>query len=92
MDVPDLVVQRPAEELDENERELLAVAIGCAKVLNSLSTSPKIKEELRKHGAVFLIARFLKSRTTELIVPMMGAVQQCADLVSIARSNNRLIA
>ncbi|XP_031788283.1 armadillo repeat-containing protein gudu [Nasonia vitripennis] len=80
MDVPDSVVQRPAEELDENERELLAVAIGCAKVLNSLSSSPKIKEELRKHGAVFLIARFLKSRTTELIVPMMGAVQQCADL------------
>lgn len=81
MDVPDTVVQKKAEDLDENEKEILAVAIGCAKVLNSLSSSPKIKEELRKHGAVFLIARFLKSQTTELIVPMMGAVQQCSDLV-----------
>ncbi|XP_058808865.1 armadillo repeat-containing protein gudu [Phymastichus coffea] len=80
MDVPDKVIQRKAKDLDENDKELLAVAIGCAKVLNSLSSSPKIKEELRKNGAVFLIARFLKSQITELIVPMMGAVQQCADL------------
>ena len=83
MDVPDSVVQRDPDDLDDSERELLAVAIGCAKVLNSLSSSPKIKEELRKHGAVALIARFLKSQTTELIVPMMGAVQQCADLVRL---------
>ncbi|XP_014206487.1 armadillo repeat-containing protein gudu, partial [Copidosoma floridanum] len=80
MDVPDAVVLRPAKDLDDVEREQLAVAIGCAKLLNSLSSSPKIQEELRKHGVMFLIARFLKSRCTDLIVPLMGAVQQCADL------------
>ncbi|XP_011498142.1 PREDICTED: armadillo repeat-containing protein 4 [Ceratosolen solmsi marchali] len=80
MDVPNAIVKKRIEDLDDLEKELLAVVIGCAKVLNSLSSSPKIKEELRKHGAIFLFARFLKSKSTELIIPMMGAVQQCSDL------------
>ncbi|KAJ8682386.1 hypothetical protein QAD02_018178 [Eretmocerus hayati] len=79
MDVPDSVLRRKRDDLNESEKELLAVAIGCAKTLNSLSSSPKIQEELRRHGAVFLIARYLKSHTTELIVPTMGAVQRCSD-------------
>lgn len=82
MDIPDTVLQRPYEELNEMKKELVNVAIGCAKVLDSLSSSPKIKEELRKHGVVFLMARFLKSRHIALVVSMMGVVQQCADLVS----------
>lgn len=82
MDVPESVVLRPAEELDANERELLDVAIGCAKLLNSLSKGRKVKEELRKHGVVFLMSRFLKSSTTALVIPTMGAVYQCSDIVS----------
>ena len=82
MDVPDTVLQRPSENLNGVDKELMAVAIGCAKVLDSVSSSPKIKEELRRYGVVFLMARFLKSQNTDLIIPMMGAVQQCADLVS----------
>ncbi|KAG7212015.1 hypothetical protein KM043_011210 [Ampulex compressa] len=80
MDVPDNVLQRPYNDLSEASKELVSVAIGCAKVLDSASSSPKIKEELRKHGVVKLMARFLKSRHTRLIIPTMGAVQQCADL------------
>ncbi|XP_066593001.1 armadillo repeat-containing protein gudu [Prorops nasuta] len=80
MDIPDNVLRRPYDELSDNNKELLAVAVGCAKVLNSLCSSPKIKLELRKHGAVFLMARFLKSKYTPLITSMMGVVQQCADL------------
>ena len=83
MDVPDTILQRSPENLNEIDKELMAVAVGCAKVLNSLSSSPKIKEELRKFGAVFLINRFLKSQNVDLIIPMMGTVQQCADLVKI---------
>lgn len=86
MDVPDSVITRKPEELDESETELLSVGIGCAKVLTSISSSPKIKEELRKHGVVFLIARFLKSEVTELVVPTMGAVQQCADMVGVVKN------
>lgn len=88
--MPDSVVLQPPENLSDTDKELLSVAIGCAKVLNSLSSSPKIKAELRRHGAVFLIARFLKSSTTELIVPTMGAVQQCADLVGRRRVSSHL--
>lgn len=83
MDVPDIVLQCNLENLNEIDKELMAVAIGCAKVLNSLSSSPKIKEELRKFGVVFLMSRFLKTQNVDLIIPMMGSVQQCADLVRI---------
>lgn len=81
MDVPDEVLRRPYDELSEANKELMTVAIGCAKVLDSLSSSPKIKEELRKYGVVRLMSRFLRSKHTQLIVPTMGVVQQCADLV-----------
>ncbi|XP_043282082.1 armadillo repeat-containing protein gudu [Venturia canescens] len=80
MDIPDSVLGRELDRLNETERELVAVAIGCAKVLGALSTSPKIKEELRKHGVVFLMARFLRSVHTDLVIAIMGAVQRCADL------------
>ncbi|XP_057332910.1 armadillo repeat-containing protein gudu [Microplitis mediator] len=80
MDVPDNVLRRNSELLNESERQHVAVAIACAKVLNSLSSSPKIKEELRKHGVVFFMSRFLQSTHIELIIPIMGAIQQCADL------------
>lgn len=81
MNVPDEVLRRPYDELNETNKELVAVAVGCAKVLDSLGSSPKIKEELRKHGVVRLMSRFLRSKHTLLIVPTMGVVQQCADLV-----------
>ncbi|XP_020288030.1 armadillo repeat-containing protein 4 [Pseudomyrmex gracilis] len=80
MDVPDEVLRRSYDELSETSKELVAVAIGCAKVLDSLSSSPKVKEELRKHGVVRLMSRFLRSKHTQLIIPTMGVVQQCADL------------
>ncbi|CAD6215917.1 GSCOCG00000734001-RA-CDS [Cotesia congregata] len=80
MDVPDNVLRRNPDQLNDNERQHIAVAIACAKVLNSLSSSPKIKEQLRKHGVVFFMSRFLQSTHIELIIPIMGAIQQCADL------------
>lgn len=89
MDVPDKVIRKSAESLGEDDKDLLNVAIGGAKVLNSLGSSPKIQEELRKNGVIFLISRFLKSKSTNLIVPMMGAVQQCADSVRLLRIEAR---
>ncbi|XP_029038268.1 armadillo repeat-containing protein gudu isoform X1 [Osmia bicornis bicornis] len=80
MDVPDNILKRPFDDLNETNQELVAVAIGCAKVLDSVSSSPKVKEELYKYGVVKLMERFLKSTCTSLIIPMMGTVQQCAIL------------
>ncbi|XP_033325285.1 armadillo repeat-containing protein gudu [Megalopta genalis] len=78
MDVPDSILRQPFDTSNEVNKELMSVAIACAKVLDSLSSSPKIKEELRKHGAVKIMERFLKSKHTSLVIPMMGSVQQCA--------------
>lgn len=82
MDVSDTILRRPYDDLNEINKELVAVAIGCAKVLDSVCSSPKVREELRKHGIVKLMERFLKSKHISLIIPMMGAVQQCANMVS----------
>lgn len=87
MDVPDNVLRKKYEQLNESERQHIAVAIACAKVVDALSSSPKIKEELRKNGLVFFMSRFLKSTHIKLVVPIMGAVQQCADLVKEKKIN-----
>jgi len=81
MDVPDEVLRRSYDDLNEVNKQLVMVAIACAKVLDSLSSSPKVKEELYQYGVVPLMLRFLRSKHIRLIVPTMGAVQQCADLV-----------
>ncbi|KAI4496970.1 hypothetical protein M0802_007918 [Mischocyttarus mexicanus] len=80
MDINDNILHRSYDELNNIQKELIAVAIAGAKVLNSIAVSPKIKIELQKHGVVLLMARFLKSCHTDLIIPIMGTVQQCADL------------
>ncbi|XP_017879578.1 armadillo repeat-containing protein gudu [Ceratina calcarata] len=82
MDVADKVLRTPYENLNETNKELVDVAIGCAKVLDSLSSSPKAKEQLRKYGVVKHMERFLKSCHTALIVPIMGTIQQCASMES----------
>ena len=82
MDVPDTILQRPYDDLSATNKELVDVAIGCAKVLDSLSSSPKVKADLRKHGVVKFMQRFLQSVHTSLVIPMMGTVQQCASMVS----------
>lgn len=81
MDVSDEVLRRSFDELNEINKELMTVAIGCAKVLDSCSSSPKIKVQLHDHGVIQLMSRFLSSKHIQLIVPMMGVVQQCADMV-----------
>ncbi|XP_046832471.1 armadillo repeat-containing protein gudu isoform X2 [Vespa crabro] len=80
MDIPDNVLQRSFDELNNIQKELIRVAIGGARALNSIAKSPKIKAELQKYGVVQHMARFLKSVHTDLIIPIMGTVQQCADL------------
>ena len=82
MDIPDSILRTPYNELNETNKELVAVAIGCAKVLDSLSSSPKVRVTLHKFGVVKHMERFLKSHHTSLVIPMMGTVQQCASEVN----------
>ncbi|KAK2589161.1 hypothetical protein KPH14_001979 [Odynerus spinipes] len=80
MDIPDNILRRSFDELNNIQKEFLAVAVGCAKVLNNIAISPKVRIHLQKHGVVLLMARFLKSHHIDLIIPIMGTVQLCADL------------
>ncbi|XP_076658827.1 armadillo repeat-containing protein gudu [Halictus rubicundus] len=80
MDVPDSILRQSFDSANETNKEIVSVAIACAKVLDSLSRSPKVKEELRKYGVVKIMERFLKSKHTSLVIPMMGTVQQCATM------------
>ncbi|KAG6798342.1 armadillo repeat-containing protein gudu [Apis mellifera caucasica] len=79
MDIPDSVLQTPYNNLNEANKELIKVAIACAKVLDSLSSSPKIRELLHNHGVVSHMERFLKSQHISLIIPMIGTIHQCAN-------------
>lgn len=82
MDIPDSILQTPYNNLNEANKELIRVAIACAKVLDSLSSSPKIRESLHAHGVVNHMERFLKSEHISLIIPMIGTIQQCANRVN----------
>lgn len=75
-----LMTQRAA--LTADERELVQVAQGGARALWSLSKSKRNREAMRKSGLVKLLAKLLKSCHSEVIVPIMGTIQQCASEVS----------
>lgn len=53
-----------------------------AKALWSLSESKHNKEVMRRSGLVPLMGKLLKSIHIDVVVPIMGTVQQCASQVS----------
>lgn len=52
-----------------------------AKALWSLSESKHNKKQMRKSGIVPLLGCLLQSNYIDLLVPVMGTIQQCAALV-----------
>lgn len=69
--------------LSEDDAELLDMTRAGAKALWSLSESRHNKEVMRKSGLVPLMGRLLKSVHIDVVVPIMGTVQQCASQVNI---------
>jgi hypothetical protein len=57
------------------------VARAGAKALWSISQSKKNRDTMRKAGCVRLLARLLKSVHGDVVVPIMGTLQQCASEV-----------
>lgn len=53
-----------------------------AKALWSLSESKHNKEVMRRSGLVPLMGKLLKSIHIDVVVPIMGTVQQCASQVN----------
>jgi armadillo repeat-containing protein 4 len=78
LDVPLTCLTTPQENLTKLQKEQLSMATAGARALWSLSESIHNKEIMRKSGIVPLMARLLQSIHIEVVVPIMGCVQQCA--------------
>jgi armadillo repeat-containing protein 4 len=82
LDVPLNCLTTIQDNLTQSQKEQLAMATAGARALWSLSESRHNKELMRRSGVVPLMARLLKSIHIEVVVPIMGCVQQCASQVS----------
>jgi hypothetical protein len=92
LDVCNEVLVTPIEELSPEDKEEVFVAKAGAKALWSISQSRKNREAMRKAGCVKLIARLLKSIHGDVVIPIMGTLQQCASEVSTTTSNLNVLA
>jgi uncharacterized membrane protein YqhA len=82
LDVPLSCLTTPQDSLSQSQKEQLNMATAGARALWSLSESRHNKEIMRRSGVVPLMARLLQSIHIDLIVPIMGCIQQCATQVS----------
>lgn len=58
------------------------VARSGALALWSCSKSTKNKQATRKAGGIPLLARLLKSKNEEMLIPVVGTLQECASEVT----------
>lgn len=85
LDVPISCLITQLEFLTQSQREQLDMARAGARALWSLSESRHNKEIMRTSGVVPLMGRLLKSTHIDVVVPIMGCVQQCATQVNCSR-------
>ncbi|KAJ4433774.1 hypothetical protein ANN_16086 [Periplaneta americana] len=78
LDVNNHVLVTPLNELNPEDVEEVHVARAGARALWSMSQSKKNREAMRKAGCVRLLARLLKSIHGDVVVSIMGTLQQCA--------------
>lgn len=64
----------------EMEKDVEVARCG-ALALWSCSKSRKNKEAMRKAGAIPLLAKLLKSPTEDMLIPVVGTLQECASEV-----------
>jgi hypothetical protein len=81
LDVSNHTLITPITELSSKDKEEVRVAQAGAKALWSVSQSKKNREAMRKAGCVRLLARLLKSVHDDVVVPIMGTLEQCASEV-----------
>ena len=72
-------MQNAAKE-KEHEKDIEVACTG-AMALWSCSKSKKNKQAMRKAGAIPLLAKLLKSENTEMLIPVVGTLQECASEV-----------
>jgi len=82
LDVNNHALITPIKDLSPEDKQEVQVAQAGAKALWSISQSKKNRDEMRKAGCVRLLARLLKSVHGDVVVPIMGTLQQCASEVT----------
>lgn len=82
LDVSNRVLATPIKGLSPEDKEEVCVATAGAKALWSVSQSKKNRDAMRKAGCVRLLARLLKSVHEDVVVPIMGIIQQCSSEVT----------
>ncbi|XP_021933293.1 armadillo repeat-containing protein gudu isoform X2 [Zootermopsis nevadensis] len=78
LDVSNHALTTPFSQLTPQDEEEVRTARAGAKALWSISQSKKNRDTMRKAGCVHLLARLLKSVHGDVVVPVMGTLQQCA--------------
>jgi len=82
LDVNNHALITPIKDLSPEDKQEVQIARAGAKALWSISQSKKNRDEMRKAGCVRLLARLLKSVHRDVVVPIMGTLQQCASEVT----------
>ena len=67
----------------ESEKDVEVAKCG-ALALWSCSKSTKNKQAIRKAGGIPLLARLLKSRHEDMLIPVVGTLQECSSEVRVA--------
>jgi hypothetical protein len=81
LDVSKHALITPISSLSSEDKEEVHVARAGAKALWSISQSKRNRDAMRKAGCVSLLAQLLKSVHGDVVVPIMGILQQCASEV-----------
>jgi len=68
-------------ENDRDRVDKLEVARTGALALWSVAKSTKNREEIRKAGAIPLLAKLMKTKDVDVIIPTVGILQECASEV-----------
>lgn len=70
-------------KLTPNQEKHVEVARCGAMALLSCSKGTKNKEAICKAGGIPLLGRLIKSPDDNVLIPVVGALQECASVVSI---------
>ncbi|XP_063231337.1 armadillo repeat-containing protein gudu isoform X2 [Bacillus rossius redtenbacheri] len=78
LDVRRAALVTPVDELQPDDRPQVLVARAGAQALWSLSQSARNRDAMRRAGVMRLLAALIQSVHLDVVVPIMGTLQQCA--------------
>ncbi|CAG7823011.1 unnamed protein product [Allacma fusca] len=78
VDMLDIETATHLHHPSEGAETVFDVARSGAMALWSLASSSKNKEAIRKAGAIPLLAKLMKSKNVEVVIPVVGILQECA--------------